>query len=201
MSSFTNKLVTGRRGGALALTALTAALGATALPVTASANSSQIAIIQDGGATGSPQTTIPQMRALGATTIRIFLPWTAIAPSIASTKKPSFNDSDPSAYPEANWSSYDAAIRQAAADHMTVDLTVTGGAPLWAEGSGLPSDHRTAYAVRLEAQRQGLRRLLHRCGQALQRLVHALKAEQSCLGCISGRSTTSPTSARTSDRR
>ncbi len=82
------------------------------------------------------------MRALGATTVRIFLPWALIAPDYSAKKKPKFNATDPGAYPAANWAHYDAAIKQAAADHMTVDLTVSGGAPIWGEGPGIPSAHR-----------------------------------------------------------
>lgn len=142
MPSLTKRLLTTRRASALATGSLLAALGAGALPVAASANSSQVAIIQDGTATSDPAAGFGEARALGATTVRIFLPWSLIAPSYSSSRKPRFNATDPGAYPAKNWASYDAAVRQAAADHMTVDLTVTGGAPVWAEGAGLPRASR-----------------------------------------------------------
>ena len=102
MASLTHTLVVNRRRTALALGAIVAAVGAGTLPVAASANSSQVAIIQDGGVTstsGSPATTVQQMRALGATTIRVFLPWSAIAPDYGASTKPSFDATDPNAYP------------------------------------------------------------------------------------------------------
>jgi hypothetical protein len=142
MPSFTKRLRTARRVTTLAAGSLLAAIGAGALPVAATANSSQVAIIQDGSVTADPATGFAEVRALGASTVRVFLPWSLIAPSSLSAKKPKFNATDPGAYPAVNWSSYDATIRQAAAAHVAIDLTVTGGAPLWAEGSGLPSQNR-----------------------------------------------------------
>ena len=142
MPSFTKRLLTARRVTALAAGSLLAGTGAAALPMAASANPSQVAIIQDGSATSDPAAGFGELRALGASTVRIFLPWSLIAPSYSSAKKPKFNATDPGAYPRSNWSSYDSAIRQAAADHMTIDLTVTGGAPVWAEGPGLPGRNR-----------------------------------------------------------
>ncbi|MDQ6731391.1 MAG: hypothetical protein M3022_14165 [Actinomycetota bacterium] len=146
MASFTKRLLSTRRASALATGSLLAAIGAGALPVAASANSSQVAIIQDGTATSDPAAGFGEMRALGATTVRIFLPWSAIAPGYSSAKKPRFNATDPGAYPASHWSVYDNAVRQAVADHMTIDLTVTGGAPVWAEGAGIPRADRTNIA-------------------------------------------------------
>ncbi len=146
MPSFTKRPFTARRASALAAGSLLAALGAGALPVAASANSSQVAIIQDGTATSDPAAGLGQLRALGATTVRVFLPWSLIAPGSSSSKKPSFNATDPGAYPASHWAPYDAAVRQAAANHMTIDLTVTGGAPVWAEGPGIPRSSRNNVA-------------------------------------------------------
>ncbi len=143
MASFTKSLLSTRRASVLAAGSLLAAIGAGALPVAAWANASQVAIIQDGTATSDPAAGFGELRALGATTVRIFLPWSRIAPGYSSSQQPRFNASDPGAYPASNWSVYDNAVRQAAADHMTIDLTVTGGAPVWAEGAGIPRADRT----------------------------------------------------------
>ncbi len=157
MPSFTTKLFTARRATALAAGALLAGIGVGTLPVAASANSSQVAIIQDGSVTADPGTGVPTLRSLGASTIRIFLPWSTIAPGYTSAKKPKFDAADPGAYPAGNWASYDNAVRQAATDNMMIDLTVTGGAPVWAEGAGIPHKnlHNIAFAWKPNAADYG----------------------------------------------
>jgi hypothetical protein len=128
-----------RRRGTAALGALLAVIAAAWLPATASASHSQLAIIQDGNDLTSPASTILQFRALGANTIRVIVPWATLAPAPLSTKKPAtFNATDPNDYPAGAWAPYDAIVQDAAKDGLTVDFTVTGGAPRWAEASALP---------------------------------------------------------------
>src|SRR5579875_3753893 len=118
-----------------------AALGL-ALPGTAAASHKQITMIQDDGQLlSNPSGTLAQMRDLGATTVRIELYWNDIAPSITRTHKPNFNATNPDAYSAAGWAPYDAIVRDAAADGMTIDLVVAQGAPRWAEGAGIPSNY------------------------------------------------------------
>jgi hypothetical protein len=122
-----------RRWTRLGLGAL-AALGAVAsLPATASASHTQLAIIQDGSDLSNPSAAFQEFRQLGANTVRVVVPWFQIAPSPSSTKKPNFNATDPNAYPAANWVTFDNIVRAAAADGITVDITLSGGAPKWAE--------------------------------------------------------------------
>jgi hypothetical protein len=116
-----------------------------ALPGTASANHGQIAIIQDGRVLSDPMGTLLNMRALGATTVRVFIFWDAIAPRPKAKKKPSFNATDPNAYPAGVWGPYDAVAEAAQKLGMQIDLVVTGGAPRWAEGSGVPSAGKNPY--------------------------------------------------------
>jgi len=128
---------------AIALSASLLAISALALlPVAASASTGQIAIIQDGAKIqADPVGTLAQFRALGATTVRVVLFWYSLAPDPTSTKKPNFNATDPNAYAAADWAPYDAIVRDAQADGMKIDFTVAGGAPRWAEGSGIPSNY------------------------------------------------------------
>ncbi|MGA9859848.1 MAG: hypothetical protein WBQ18_18430, partial [Solirubrobacteraceae bacterium] len=56
-----------------------------------------------------------------------------IAPGPTATKKPSFNATDPNAYPAANWAPYDAVVEAAHEYGIKVDFTVTGGSPRWAD--------------------------------------------------------------------
>ena len=68
---------------------LTAVAAIAAHSATASASTSQIAIIQDGNALkADPAGTISQFRELGATTIRLLVFWKDVAPSPNSKKAP-----------------------------------------------------------------------------------------------------------------
>jgi hypothetical protein len=119
------------------------ALGAgAALPAVASASKKQIAIIQDGSDLLNAPAAMAQFRALGATTVRVPVPWALIAPSNTSTKKPkNFNASDPAAYKASAWAAYDNIDRAAAESGLSVDFVVAEGAPRWAEGAGIPSNY------------------------------------------------------------
>jgi hypothetical protein len=122
---------------------LTAILGLVALaPSRAQASTHQISIIEDQALLGAnPAGTLQEMQALGATTVRVLIDWDAIAPDIQSTKRPRFAQTDPGAYPTANWDFYDEVVRLAKADGMTIDFTLTGGAPRWAEGPEIPTNY------------------------------------------------------------
>ncbi len=133
--------------GRLAAAGLTAALAATGLavlPSVASASHSQLSMIEDYGTLNpnpaGADNTLLQYRMLGANTIRVIVPWAAIAPGATRTRKPSFNATDPNAYSAADWAPFDNAVREANALGLKVDLTVAGGAPRWAEASA-PAGH------------------------------------------------------------
>ncbi|MGH2856918.1 MAG: hypothetical protein ACRDMJ_05475 [Solirubrobacteraceae bacterium] len=116
------------------------ALGAVAaLPASALASRSQLAIIQDANDLVDPAGTLQEFRLLGANTIRVVVPWATIAPDPSSRTMPSsFDPTDPNDYPAAAWAPYDAVIQTAQQDGIAVDLTVTGGAPRWAETASPP---------------------------------------------------------------
>ncbi|MGO9823115.1 MAG: hypothetical protein ACLPTJ_21000 [Solirubrobacteraceae bacterium] len=141
------------RPGRLALIAagLICAVAA-AMPAAAAANSSQITILQDNSDLSNPAAALAQFRELGANTVRVVIAWSQLAPSPNAKKKPSFNATDPSAYSAANWAPYDAIVREASVYGLTVDFTVTGGAPRWAEGGNPPqSDPFFAWRPNTEA--------------------------------------------------
>jgi hypothetical protein len=112
-----------------------------ARPSIANASSSQLTIMEDNPALlRDPVDTLAAFRALGANTVRVQLPWSSIAPDPDSPTIPAgFDGTDPNAYPQANWEPFDQIVEDAARDGLTVDFTVSGGAPLWAEGPGLPA--------------------------------------------------------------
>jgi hypothetical protein len=131
----------GRASCAAAALALSFGAGA-ALPAAASASKQQITIIQDGSDLVNAPAAMAEFRALGATTVRVPIPWALIAPSNTSTKKPkNFNASDPGAYKASAWAAYDNIDRAAAAYGLSVDFIVAEGAPRWAEGAGIPPNY------------------------------------------------------------
>ncbi len=140
----TSRLVL-RRVATSALAAALATVGAASVPAAASASSAQIAIIQDVSDLSNPAGALLAFRGLGANTVRVTIPWSQIAPNSRSRRKPRFNATDPNAYAAANWTPYDNIVRQAKMDGITVDFTVTGGAPRWAEGSDIPRVATNAY--------------------------------------------------------
>jgi hypothetical protein len=130
------------RARLLTIAALAAAISVSALTFapTALGSGNQISIIQDPTRLyDDPGGTMDTFRALGVGAVRIVIVWAQVAPSAQARKAPlGFVASDPAAYPSVNWAPYDAMIEAAQADGIRVDLTLSGGAPRWAEGAGIP---------------------------------------------------------------
>jgi hypothetical protein len=131
-----------RLSGVIALAGALAALCCLSAPPPAIASTTQIAMIQDGNhLLADPQGTLERFRLLGATTVRVVVFWYQVTRNPGSRKRPSgFNATDPNAYPAANWAPYDTIIKDATQDGITVDLTVAGGSPAWADGPGVPAN-------------------------------------------------------------
>ena len=93
-----------------------------------------VTILQDDVHMGTdPVATLDIVRSLGATEVRMFMSWHAIAPDPDSRERPSgFDATNPAAYPAAGWAAYDAAVRAAAARGIGIYFVLTGDAPLWA---------------------------------------------------------------------
>jgi hypothetical protein len=124
----------------LALVAAISAIGLALAPA-ALGSANQMSIIQDSTRMlTAPAQTLSTFRALGVRTVRIIVVWAQIAPHpTARYVSAGFNASDPASYPQANWAPYDEMIQLAHNDGLGVDLTLSGGAPRWAEGPGIPS--------------------------------------------------------------
>jgi hypothetical protein len=125
---------------ALAVVAATVLGFAAAGAGRASASVGQVSIIQDSARLmGDPSSTLSAFRALGASMVRVIVVWAQVAPVAAARTPPGgFDAADPGAYPKANWAPYDAIVKAAADDGIGVDFTLSGGAPRWAEGPGIP---------------------------------------------------------------
>ncbi len=143
-----------RRSAAVTLSIAAAGVAAVAAPATASASTSQIAMIQDGGVVSHPDATFQQFRELGATMARIIVPWSQIAPDNLSFTKPAFDATNPDAYPAGNWAPYDTIVRDAQKYGIRIDFTVTGGAPQWAEAA-VPGGYDPYFAYKPNAQAYG----------------------------------------------
>ncbi len=109
-------------------------------PAPASASDGQISIIQDSNLVISdPLRTLATFRALGVNTVRVIVVWAQVAPDFEARTPPrGFDATDPAAYPAENWAPYDEIVKVASADGIAVDFTLSGGAPRWAEGPGIP---------------------------------------------------------------
>jgi hypothetical protein len=76
---------------------------------------------------------------LGAGVVRVFVPWASFAPSRDARTRPSdFDATDPAAYPNGAWDRLDQVDRDARLEGLTLDFVLTGGAPRWADGGGIP---------------------------------------------------------------
>lgn len=100
----------------------------------ASANSRQFTTVEAPPELldGAPQDALDTIKSLGATAIRIQIPWDTVAPDPTERVAPDFNATDPSAYPAGSWGRYDVAINEARERGIRVHVTITGPAPVWA---------------------------------------------------------------------
>jgi hypothetical protein len=126
------------RRSRILLPALAAAIAIHAAP--AAASTTQEALFQDDvQLKADPVGTLQTLKSLGVTRVRVTVSWASIAPSPHSFHKPRrFNAASPGAYPAANWAVYDEIVRSAQADGIGLDFMLTGPAPLWATGPGMP---------------------------------------------------------------
>lgn len=81
--------------------------------------------------------TLNELHELGATSIRVSVPWFSFTPGAHSAKRPaSFKQaSSPASYDPTVFDHMDHLLRKAASLDIRVLLNVTGGAPLWATGT------------------------------------------------------------------
>jgi hypothetical protein len=73
--------------------------------------------------------TVAKLQALGVHALRVQLFWRSVAPSPTSSRRPSFDATNPANY---NWGQYVAVLAEAKALHWPVLLTVTSPVPRWA---------------------------------------------------------------------
>jgi len=129
------------------------------LPSAASASAGQESTFQDdnlllfGGAETTTRT-LDTLRGLGVDRVRVSVFWRNLAPGNEAPTKPSFDATDPGAYPAASWEPYDRVIREAAARGIRVNLNPTSPAPNWATGTPERADIDETFAP--DAREYGL---------------------------------------------
>jgi hypothetical protein len=134
------------RWAALASCALAAALplgcGSSANHAAVPAHGSPASIFEDElHLHTDPAGTLALLRRLGVSRVRVYVPWRSLAPNALATRPPpGLVASDPAAYPAGSWAIYDTIVRDAAKQHIGLDLTVGGPAPRWAVGQGAPAN-------------------------------------------------------------
>jgi hypothetical protein len=121
-----------------ALRGITTVAALIALAPVAQASTSQETVFEDDGLlqrSGSDvqARALDDMKALGATTIRVLVGWRSLAPDPTSDiRPPGFDPSDPTTYPAGTFDNLDALVRNADARGIDVLLTPTGAIPDWA---------------------------------------------------------------------
>lgn len=128
---------------------LTIAVGAAtlALPAAASAGALMKVGVADDRLMqrlpGRATSTAASWQARGVDQSRLTVVWALVAPSAASVRRPEgFDARDPQS-PEYNWGSVDAAVAALKAEGISVELSVTTPAPIWA--SRVPSRREPTY--------------------------------------------------------
>jgi len=76
--------------------------------------------------------TLDEIRAFGVTQVRQLVYFEDFAPRSDSRRRPSFDATDPNAYPAGTWDRLDALVAGAAQRGITLHLTLTGPVPKWA---------------------------------------------------------------------
>ncbi|MGI8863206.1 MAG: hypothetical protein ACR2JH_02205 [Solirubrobacteraceae bacterium] len=99
---------------------------------------------EEGHLLSDPVGTLRALRSLGVGVVRVSLSWKRMAPATTSARPPAgFDGADPNAYPPGTWEAYDTIVKDAQADGIAIEFLVSGGAPRWALGPGVPSGSTT----------------------------------------------------------
>jgi hypothetical protein len=112
---------------------------------TALASKSQWSIFEDHPylvqtSSQTRQATLDEIQQLGADTIRVEVKWNEVAPESSSSRRPSFDATDPSAYP--GFGPYDELISSITARKLRILITITGDAPRWATAGQRGSNYK-----------------------------------------------------------
>ncbi len=133
------------------MTLLSVVVLALAAPGGARASSTQVMILQDDAnlVYASPQRateTLDTLKRMGVDRVRISVVWQLLAPDAGASTKPTFDATDPNAYPKGVWYQYDLLDRVATRDGLQVYFQPTAPAPTWATSPrALPQGFRFSH--------------------------------------------------------
>jgi hypothetical protein len=125
----------------LIMVALTVCALICVLPTPALASDTQSAMMIDDNqliysSSSHTADVMRQLRALGVDQVKVSVVWSLVAPDALGSKRPSFDASDPAAYPSGAWSRYDLIVKQASKLGMGVYFMLQGPVPVWARAAG-----------------------------------------------------------------
>ena len=112
-----------------------ALLAAAALPAAGQASARQVMTFEAPNELLSDQqrtATLDEIRAFGVTRVRQLVYWQQFAPRPNARRRPSFDATDPAAYPAGTWDRLDRLVIEAGARGIQVQMTLTGPVPRWA---------------------------------------------------------------------
>jgi hypothetical protein len=121
------------------ITLLVVCAAVPAMPAAASAAASQIMTFEAPRELLDDATrdrSLDEITALGVDHVRQLVYWHDFAPSPDARERPSFDASDPAAYPEGTWARLDRLFAAAQQRHVSIQLTLTGPVPRWATKGG-----------------------------------------------------------------
>lgn len=81
---------------------------------------------------GTRDGTLDQIKGFGVDRVRVLMYWKTVAPDADSATRPSFDASDPAAYPAGGWAAYDRLLAAAEQRGIEVFVTLAGPVPRWA---------------------------------------------------------------------
>jgi hypothetical protein len=84
--------------------------------------------------------TLAEAKALGADALRIEVKWSEVAPDPTANSQPSFDATDPGAYP--GFEPYDDLVRKATAQGLRILITLAPDAPDWATPGGRGGNYK-----------------------------------------------------------
>jgi hypothetical protein len=84
--------------------------------------------------------TLDEIQRLGADTLRVEIKWAEVAPDSTSRRRPSFDASNPAAYP--GFGPYDELLKSATLRNLRVVATLTGDAPRWATSGARDGNYK-----------------------------------------------------------
>ena len=139
--------------------------------------------------------TLHKLKSLGVDVVKVSLIWWIIAPDAQSTHHPTFDASDPAAYPPGGWARYDLLAEQTHKLGMKLFLQFVPCKNPVRLGRGQEQCSRPGESTRPDAQPQVVHRVRPRRRRTLRRPLHGRRRATRSPRSRGGATGTSPTGA------